>query len=242
MPPKWRISPAASSAQRSISGARSGWALTVGSSTSVRSRSSKNWRWPSAHARASWFMVLTPISGIEGDDSGLGPLTVQDGFGGYCSGPTMLLPGTHRFNLIGGHPVLDFLNTVGSHRLVTPREDLQTPEDLVSWGLQSGWLDPERARAMLVEIQLRPGDARAALTRVRAFRESLYRVFLATCEGAQPAPEPLDALEREVRRGWAERRLVRAADGRMRWTFPESARLDSVLPPLALAAVELLTG
>jgi len=154
----------------------------------------------------------------------------------------MLLPGTHRFNLIGGHPVLDFLNTVGSHRLVTPREDLQTPEDLVSWGLQSGWLDRERAQAMLVEIQLRPGDARAALTRVRAFREALYRVFLATCEGAQPAPEALEALEREVRRGWAERRLVREPEGRMRWTFPESARLDSVLPPLALAAVELLTG
>ncbi len=37
--------------------------------------------------------------------------------------------------------MLDFLNTVGGHRLLTPREDLETPEDLVSWGLQSGWLD-----------------------------------------------------------------------------------------------------
>ena len=104
----------------------------------------------------------------------------------------MLLPGTHRFNLVGGHPVLDFLNTVGSHRLLTPREDLQTPEDLVSWGLQSGWLDVERAQGLLVEIQLRPGDARAALTRVRTFREALYRVFLALCEDTQPAPEALD--------------------------------------------------
>ena len=154
----------------------------------------------------------------------------------------MLLPGTHRFNLVGGHPVLDFLNTVGSHRLVTPREDLQTPEDLVSWGLQSGWLDADRAQAMLVEIQLRPGDARAALARVRAFRESLYRVFLATCEDTQPAPEALEPLEREVRRAWSERRLVRGNDGALRWAGPESARLDAVLPPLALAAVELLTG
>ena len=154
----------------------------------------------------------------------------------------MLLPGTHRFNLVGGHPVLDFLNTVGSHRLVTPREDLQTPEDLVSWGLQSGWLDPDRAQAMLVEIQLRPGEAKGALGRVRAFRESLYRVFLATCEGAQPAHEPLEAVEREVRRAWAERRLVRRSDGTLRWTGPDSARLDAVVPPLALAAAELLTG
>jgi predicted RNA-binding Zn ribbon-like protein len=154
----------------------------------------------------------------------------------------MLLPGTHRFNLVGGHPVLDFLNTVGSHRLVTPREDLQTPEDLVSWGLQSGWLDADRAQGMLVEIQVRPGEAKAALGRVRAFRESLYRVFLATCEGAQPAAEALEAVEREVRRAYAERRLLRGHDGALRWSAPESARLDAVVPPLAVAATELLTG
>jgi len=154
----------------------------------------------------------------------------------------MLLPGTHRFNLVGGHPVLDFLNTVGSHRLLTPREDLQTPEDLVSWGLQSGWLHPERAQGMLVEIQLRPGDARAALTRVRHFREGLYRVFLALCEDTQPAPEALETVERELRRAWSERRLVRGSNGAMRWSSPESSRLDSVVPPLALAAAELLTG
>ena len=72
----------------------------------------------------------------------------------------MLLPGTHRFKLAGGHPVLDFLNSMGGHRLTDPREDLATPEDLVSWGLQSGWLDADRAHPMLVEIQLRPAEAR----------------------------------------------------------------------------------
>lgn len=154
----------------------------------------------------------------------------------------MLLPGTHRFRLVGGHPVLDFLNTVGSHRLVSPREDLQTPEDLVSWGLQSGWLDADRAQGMLVEIQVRSGEAKAALGRVRSFRESLYRVFLAACEDAQPAPEALEAVEREVRRAYAERRLVRGQHGALRWSAPESARLDAVVPALALAAVELLTG
>lgn len=154
----------------------------------------------------------------------------------------MLLPGTHRFNLVGGHPVLDFLNTVGSHRLVSPREDLQTPEDLVSWGLQSGWLDADRARGMLLEMQLRPGEAKAALSRVRLFREALYRVFLATCQDAQPASDALEAVEREVRRAWAERRLVRGPGAALRWSAAESARLDAVIPSLAIAAAELLTG
>jgi predicted RNA-binding Zn ribbon-like protein len=154
----------------------------------------------------------------------------------------MLLPGTHRFKLAGGHPVLDFLNTVGGHRLTAPRDDLETPEDLVSWGLQSGWLDQERAHLMLVEIQLRPAEARAALARVRAFREALFRVFLAVSEDALPAPEPLEAFEREARRAWSERRLVRTPDRGYRWVSPESARLDAFIPGLALAASELLTG
>jgi len=154
----------------------------------------------------------------------------------------MLLPGTHRFKLAGGHPVLDFLNSMGGHRLTEPRENLVTPEDLVSWGLQSGWVDQERAHAMLVEIQLRPAEARAALVRVRAFREALFRVFLAVSEDTPPAAEPLDAFEREVRRAWTERRLVRTAEHAYRWVSPESARLDAVIPGLALAASDLLTG
>ena len=138
--------------------------------------------------------------------------------------------------------MLDFLNTMGGHRLTEPRENLVTPEDLVSWGLQSGWVDQERAHVMLVEIQLRPAEARAALARVRAFREALFRVFLAVSEDTPPAPEPLDAFEREVRRAWTERRLVRTAEHAYRWASPESARLDAVIPGLALAASDLLTG
>jgi predicted RNA-binding Zn ribbon-like protein len=154
----------------------------------------------------------------------------------------MLLPGTHRFNLVGGHLALDFVNTVGSHRLLTPREDLATPEDVVSWGLQAGWLDSDRAEGMLVELQLRPTEARAALLRVRAFREALFRVFLAVSEDAQPGSDVLEPFEREVRRAWAERRLVRNARGDFRWSNPESSRLDAVIPVVALAASELLTG
>ncbi|HUM10800.1 MAG TPA: ABATE domain-containing protein [Myxococcaceae bacterium] len=154
----------------------------------------------------------------------------------------MLLPGTHRFKLAGGHPVLDFVNTQGGHRLTDPREDLATPEDLVSWGLQSGWLDQERAHPMLVEIQVRPAEARASLARVRSFREALFRVFLAASEDSQPAPEPLETFEREVRRAWADRRLVRIPEHGYRWVSPESARLDAFIPGLALAASDLLTG
>ena len=50
----------------------------------------------------------------------------------------------------------------------------------------------------------------------------------------------LEAVEREMRRAWSERRLVRGPDGAMRWASPESSRLDSVVPPLALAAEELI--
>jgi predicted RNA-binding Zn ribbon-like protein len=154
----------------------------------------------------------------------------------------MHLPGTHRFNLVGGHLALDFLNTVGSHRLLTPRERLVHPEDLVSWGLQSGWLDAERAEAMLLESRLRPAEARAALGRIRSFREALFRVFLAVSEGGHPGPDVLEPVEREVRRAWAERRLVWTSDGTYRWASLLSSRLEAIIPAVALAASELLTG
>src|SRR5262249_61850849 len=91
----------------------------------------------------------------------------------------MLLPGTHRFKLAGGQPVLDFLNSMGGHRLTEPREDLVTPEDLVSWGLQSGWLDADRAHPMVEEIPLRPAEARAAPGRARESAAGVFRRVLA---------------------------------------------------------------
>jgi len=146
-----------------------------------------------------------------------------------------------RFECIGGHPVLDFVNTVGGKRLVKPREMLSRLEDVLAWGRQSGVLGEAEAKALAREAHARPARAQEALQRATAFRESLYRLFLALVEG-HPAPvEEVARLEAEVQRALASRRLRCAPQG-CAWSAPDAVLVDSVVPRLALAAADLLTG
>jgi predicted RNA-binding Zn ribbon-like protein len=145
------------------------------------------------------------------------------------------------FELTGGHPVLDFVNTVGGTRQVQPKEHLHSFADLVAWSSQSGILTPAEAKALGREAQAHPADAARALERARTFRELLYLLLLALVEG-RPAPlAELATLDQEVKRAQAGRRL-RATGGVYAWTAPDVALADSVVPRLALAAVELFTG
>lgn len=145
------------------------------------------------------------------------------------------------FGLFGGHPALNFVNTVGGKRLVQPREDLHHFADLLAWAAQAGVLTPPEAKALGREALAHPAAAEAALQRARAFRESLYRLLLAVVEGEGPPKEELSALDAEVRKALASRRL-RATGRACTFSPPEASLADSVVPRLALAAAELLTS
>ncbi len=145
------------------------------------------------------------------------------------------------FELFGGHPVLDFVNTVGGKRLVRPREDLRRPEDLLAWGRQSGVFTEAEAAALRQEAVHRPAKAQEALAQAVAFRESLYRLLLALVEGKPVPAEAVGQLDAQVQRALAARHLVCTAGG-CAWTSPAVALADSVVPRLALAAADLLTG
>jgi predicted RNA-binding Zn ribbon-like protein len=145
------------------------------------------------------------------------------------------------FELSGGHPALDFVNTVGGDRQVRPREDLHRFADLLAWASLAGVVTQVEAKALGREAAAHPAEAERALEHARAFRESLYRLLLALVEG-RPAPAPeLAILDTEVRRALATRRL-HSVGGACAWSAPEVSLVDSVVPRLALAAAELLTG
>ncbi len=153
----------------------------------------------------------------------------------------MKTPPSVTLELSGGHPVLDFVNTVGGKRLVQPREHLPHFADLLAWGRLSGVLTPVEAKVLGREALAHLADAERALERARAFRESLYLLLLAVVQG-RPAPAAeLAILDQEVHRAQAGRRL-HAAGGKYTWTAPDVVLADSVVPRLALAAAELLTG
>ncbi|MEX2123762.1 MAG: ABATE domain-containing protein [Woeseia sp.] len=139
---------------------------------------------------------------------------------------------------LGGHPALDFVNTVNSWHGAEPgAEYLQSYADLLRWHQMADLIGPHGIRAL---SQTAARAQTAALKGAIAFRDSLHRLFHAVAAG-RPLPQPaLDHLNDVVRKTVAWRRL--AADGReisCAWDFT-GAPTDAILGPVAWHGAELL--
>lgn len=139
-----------------------------------------------------------------------------------------------KFYFRGGHLALDFVNTVGNRLADETRRDyFQHAADVLQWAseagvpLGSGNGSKER----------RAGD----LKRATAFREALYRIFLAKIARRKPRPEDVALLNRFLERH-ARRKHLQASRGVYRWHYEVSANVDWVLEHVAEAAGDLLTS
>jgi predicted RNA-binding Zn ribbon-like protein len=133
------------------------------------------------------------------------------------------------FSQIGGHPVLDLINTV-QWRLSNKRrhDDLLDYQDVLRWSLQLGLLtDNEVSR--LASTDVAPLAAAEEVSRLRALREAVYSTLY---EGAGSG-----VLVTEYREAITRSDFVRH-DARWGWDLP----LDASLPRqrIALAALDLL--
>lgn len=136
--------------------------------------------------------------------------------------------------LLGGHAALDFTNTVDSRGARYGPDVLQSYGDLLDWGVRLKVLDAAEATA-LRGLSAKRGEV--ALTRAKALREALYRIFAAPVS-ADPAD--LDTLRHEVRLAQATRVLV-PGNGHYAWRWVD-ADPDAVTHRVALVAVDLLTS
>lgn len=144
------------------------------------------------------------------------------------------------FDRVGGHPALDFVNTV--HRWADGRpgdEYLIDYAALADWHVAADLLD---ARALR---RLKAGSGtgrRKAWQHAINLRNALYRVFAALA-AERPVPQKdLDELQRAQARTVSWRRM--SAKGRdivVGWNF-EDAPPNAILGPVAWAAAELLEG
>lgn len=141
-------------------------------------------------------------------------------------------------SFVGGHAVLDFLNTAAG-RAEDPRDWLGSYARLLEWADAAGVAAGEELDAATALAGADEMAAAAALGRAVALRESLWRVFSAKADGHVPAGADLEA----VRAAWAaaaDRGRFIAGDGLgPAWT-PETAGLDWLRYRLADAAVELM--
>jgi predicted RNA-binding Zn ribbon-like protein len=154
------------------------------------------------------------------------------------------------FQLFGGHPVLDLVNTLDNRFVPSgPDELLVSYSDLVRFVVQSGLIKPDQSE-VLVRRRNSPAAARV-LTSTHQLREILAAMFYGDLKVVRPAsPTDIRTLARHVHAAQSHQELVwrpRAegshGEGTVEWTWGRSeARAEIPLWILSLSADRLLTS
>jgi predicted RNA-binding Zn ribbon-like protein len=103
--------------------------------------------------------------------------------------------GNAPFDHCGGHPALDFVNSLDNRFSDRGRIDgLRTYEDLLRFTHETGLLDPLRGRQIAQTVT--PDAAARALRAGRSLREALAAIFYGVLAGRGPPRADLQTLER----------------------------------------------
>lgn len=149
----------------------------------------------------------------------------------------------YTFDLTGGHPALDFANTMS--RRQDPAESRDYLKDygrLVSWAQQTGLLTRSESERLRSEAKAHPRTAVAALRRATELRESIFDVFMARARGKRVPAEALDALNEALPEALGALRVEPGGEG-YRWRFDhDKSDLAPMLAPVLRAVTDLLTS
>jgi predicted RNA-binding Zn ribbon-like protein len=157
--------------------------------------------------------------------------------------------------LVGGHPVLDLVNTVEGPSDGPPETDsLRDYGELAAWAAYAGVLDDSTAGRLAAAAREDPERAGAVLECVRQLRTVADDVFRAVATDREPAEAALAEVAAFGAEAASRARLVAAAGSGARGPariVPAAAGfalawdgddLERVLWPLATATVDLLRG
>jgi predicted RNA-binding Zn ribbon-like protein len=110
----------------------------------------------------------------------------------------------HQFKLVGGHPALDFINTVHDWTASEPRDYLGEFSDAIRFGEAAGLL----TRAD--DLRLRRRTPHIELTRLRELRDLLKRIFQMRLSGEAPSNMDLGKLSANLAEAARATRLIAA--------------------------------
>lgn len=113
----------------------------------------------------------------------------------------------HRFELVGGDPALDFLNTIHDYTKEPRRDYLTSYDEALRWGAATGLVAPAEARRAAAR------DDGSELQRLIELRAVLERIATALMAGRAPAPPDLDALSAAAAESASAARLRRGRAG-----------------------------
>jgi predicted RNA-binding Zn ribbon-like protein len=147
------------------------------------------------------------------------------------------------FDLCGGHPALDFVNSLDNRfRADGPNEMLGSYADLVRFLGESGLLNRQHVRVLTRTVS--PEAGARALQSARELRESAAAVFYGSLEGKQPPEQDVRLLEKHFMNASRHRELQWESNGsasRLAWHWGHHEN-DPDLPGwiLALSVLDLL--
>jgi predicted RNA-binding Zn ribbon-like protein len=137
---------------------------------------------------------------------------------------------------LGGHPVLDFCNTLTGWDGREPWDYLQSYDHLATWAAFVELLPEERIESLRRHAGTRVSTAEALLAQARDLRSRLYTVL---CNGS--ASDAFDLVADDVNAATAELRL-RPAGQIMQWAIGRESGLAAPIAAVAWSAGQLLTS
>ncbi len=147
-----------------------------------------------------------------------------------------------KFDMVGGRTCLDFVNT-GSQRREGPfKEKLGTYSDLLDWTVQAEQLTEAEAADLRALAEADPAAADDVLTRGRALRESIYRVFTRRASGEELPADDLKLISEEYGRAAVNRVLTPSNVGVCHFEWQTHQALDRPLWPVAVSATNLVAS
>jgi predicted RNA-binding Zn ribbon-like protein len=142
--------------------------------------------------------------------------------------------------LVGSKLALDFTNTSSGRGTALHREHFHRAGDIIDWACHAGILtasDGNGLRSVVNDGEL----AAQLLQRTLALRESIHAVASALAQGRPPSPSDVNDLTGGSSPMYRGAQLV-LHNSVFVWTWdPQDAPIESVLGPIGLSALALLT-
>jgi len=147
-----------------------------------------------------------------------------------------------RLSLLGGHPALDFTNTVDWRGRAEPDEFLTGYDVLLRWATRIGLLGAAEEAALLRRAAAAPDEGARLLETVLTFREAFYRLLVAQTRGTLARPEDLATLNDALRRFPPPSEIVSSGASYAWKSAPVETALARPVALLARIAAEFLVS
>jgi predicted RNA-binding Zn ribbon-like protein len=146
-----------------------------------------------------------------------------------------------QLDLLGGHPCLDFVNTVERRGTPEAVDFLTDYAQLVAWCHHAGLLSADEFIRLHDAASHDRAQAKDVHRRAIELREVMAQVLDDLAHEQPPSAATLEPLNRSLQAPGARRALEPAAGGAA-WRWPGlPSQLDAILGPLSWTAADLLT-